>query len=114
MSNDNLERTLELVPEPDLLRQTASERHGTLTVLMGGDVGAVFELSTSSVLLGRSADAQITLDDDGASRRHARILCAGDAYQIEDLGSTNGTHVDNERIRGVVGGTGSELQMWKA
>ena len=99
MSNENLERTLELVAEPEL-RQPLGERQGTLTVLVGGDVGAVFEIGRAAVLIGRSPDAHITLDDDGASRRHARIVQTASDYEIEDLGSTNGTLINNARISG--------------
>jgi diguanylate cyclase (GGDEF)-like protein len=80
---------------------TPVNRQGTLTVLLGGNVGAVFALGSSTTEIGRNPALQVTLEDDGVSRNHARILCSGDRYTIEDLGSTNGTHVDGTCIAAV-------------
>lgn len=77
------------------------ERQGTLTVLVGGDVGAVFVLDRATTLLGRDADATVSVDDDGVSRRHAQIVLHNGGYELEDLGSTNGTFVDGERVEGL-------------
>jgi DNA-binding winged helix-turn-helix (wHTH) protein len=55
-------------------------------------------------IIGRDPGCPVWLDAPGVSRRHARIGVArgGDAMQLEDLGSTNGTFVDGSPIRGVV------------
>jgi two-component system, cell cycle response regulator len=101
MRSDSIERTLEtkaLSTRPGALVQ---ERTGTLTVLMGVDVGAVYALS-GNTLIGRSPDAQIMLDDDGASRSHAQIAERDGQYELRDLASTNGTYVGQERLREVV------------
>ena len=59
------------------------------------------KLSQPSQTLGRHADCDIVLDDDEASRQHARIeIKAGDIL-LEDLGSTNGTYLNNQEIRKV-------------
>jgi two-component system, cell cycle response regulator len=79
--------------------QDDGERLGTLTVLVGGDVGAVYMLSAASNLVGRTEDAQVVLVDEGISRQHARIVRHGAQYEIEDLGSTNGTWVGNVRVK---------------
>ena len=50
------------------------------------------------IKIGRSADCQLILDDDYVSTRHARIYRSGDGYLVEDLGSTNGTYLNNERL----------------
>ncbi|HMI91511.1 MAG TPA: GGDEF domain-containing protein, partial [Polyangiales bacterium] len=71
---------------------------GTLTVLVGGDVGAVYMLSAANNMLGRTENAQVMLVDEGISRQHARIVRKGAHYEIEDLGSTNGTWVGNVRV----------------
>jgi two-component system cell cycle response regulator len=71
---------------------------GTLTVLRGSNTGAYFALNPQATLIGRSETAHITLVDEGASRNHARILCKDGVYEIEDLGSTNGTFINGERI----------------
>jgi diguanylate cyclase (GGDEF)-like protein len=73
-----------------------------LTVLRGDHVGALYPLDRDEVVIGRSCDVAVALPDDNLSRQHARIARApaGGEYTIEDLGSTNGTFVDGERVRG--------------
>jgi pSer/pThr/pTyr-binding forkhead associated (FHA) protein len=58
--------------------------------------GQRFELESDSTIGREGAD--ITLDDDQVSRSHARVSVAGATITIEDLGSTNGTFVNGERI----------------
>jgi pSer/pThr/pTyr-binding forkhead associated (FHA) protein len=50
------------------------------------------------LVVGRGTDADLRINDPGVSRRHAELrLEAGDVV-VEDLGSTNGTLVDGERV----------------
>jgi hypothetical protein len=51
-------------------------------------------------VLGRTDDAVVWIDSPRVSRRHARIVVAGGAATIEDLGSKNGTSVSGRRIEG--------------
>lgn len=88
--------------EKDVLAPRAADRQGTLTVLIGAEVGAVFTLGSSATLIGRSPNAHVTLQDDGSSRNHARILHHDGIHELEDLGSTNGTFVNGERATGRV------------
>ncbi|MBN1443064.1 MAG: FHA domain-containing protein, partial [Planctomycetes bacterium] len=60
-------------------------------------VHAVFD-SVKPTLIGRDASAHISLEDERASRRHARILRAHGSWLLQDLGSSNGTFVDRQRI----------------
>ena len=61
--------------------------------------GAAYDLS-SGALLGRGDDADIVLEDSFASSRHARLAPHGDVIVLEDLGSTNGTYLNDEPLRG--------------
>jgi hypothetical protein len=61
--------------------------------------GAVYDLSNGA-LLGRGADADIVLEDSFSSSRHARLIPQGDAVVVEDLGSTNGTYLNDEPLSG--------------
>lgn len=57
-----------------------------------------FELTQAEMSIGRSPDNEITLPDPEISRRHAQITRQGNEYAIRDLGSTNGTFVNSQRI----------------
>ncbi|HKP62911.1 MAG TPA: GGDEF domain-containing protein [Polyangiales bacterium] len=71
-----------------------------ITVLRGDIPGALFPLRGEEIIIGRDPDLAITLPEHSLSRRHARVRRLGSAYMVEDLGSTNGTFVDGERISG--------------
>jgi hypothetical protein len=61
--------------------------------------GAAYDLSEGA-LLGRGDHADIRLEDTFASSRHARLVPQGDVMVLEDLGSTNGTYLNGEPLRG--------------
>src|ERR1700733_6552387 len=85
-----------------------------LTVVSGPSMGRVFSVAVGGepTLIGRGKDAQIRVDDAGASRAHARVLqVAGGAYVVEDLGSTNGTFVDGKRVERVELATGDRIHI---
>ncbi|MFX4294789.1 FHA domain-containing protein [Streptomyces bohaiensis] len=66
-----------------------------LLVVAGPDAGGVHLLRDGEVLIGRSAQADIPLDDPDVSRRHCVVTVAPDgALTVRDCGSTNGTTVD--------------------
>ncbi|HEY1248202.1 MAG TPA: MMPL family transporter [Nitrososphaera sp.] len=68
-----------------------------LEIIAGPDAGKTFLLS-GLVLLGRSSDNAIYLSDVSASRRHALVIQRGADFVIEDLHSTNGTFVEEQRL----------------
>ena len=70
----------------------------SLVTIKGPNPGQRFVLAGDSVLIGRQEDAAIYLDSLAVSRQHARILCHGGEYFIEDVGSSNGTFVNGRRI----------------
>lgn len=55
-------------------------------------------LRAARTVIGRGTDADITIDDTGASRRHAEVLWDGERAMVRDLGSTNGTQLDGRRV----------------
>jgi hypothetical protein len=61
--------------------------------------GAAYDISAGAVL-GRADDADICLQDEFSSSRHARLVAQGDAIVLEDLGSTNGTYLNGEQLGG--------------
>jgi hypothetical protein len=60
--------------------------------------GKRFPLQKGRTIIGRGSDAGVTLDDTGASRHHAQILWDGRRAELDDLGSTNGTLLNGERV----------------
>jgi hypothetical protein len=71
-----------------------------LRFISGKFQGSEYALTDSGeMLVGRSGDVQIVLSEDMVSRRHARIAYDGHKITIEDLGSTNGTFVNGEKIK---------------
>ena len=61
--------------------------------------GSAYDLSEGA-LLGRGDQADIVLEDSFASSRHAQLVPRGDVIVLEDLGSTNGTYLNDEPLRG--------------
>jgi hypothetical protein len=55
-------------------------------------------LSGSRVVIGRSRECDIQLDDPNVSRRHAEVRREGDAWIVADLGSTNGIKINGRRV----------------
>jgi two-component system, cell cycle response regulator len=66
--------------------------------LQGSNVGAMFKLDGPELVIGRASAAHIRLQDEGVSRRHARIIQVADQLVIEDLQSANGTVVNGEKV----------------
>ncbi|MFO1095946.1 MAG: GGDEF domain-containing protein [Planctomycetaceae bacterium] len=58
------------------------------------------QIHDEAILVGRDAHCQLALCDDSVSRRHATIERRGEGHCVTDLGSTNGTFVNEEQIRG--------------
>ncbi len=69
-----------------------------LVLLNGAAAGKVFELSEASHTLGRDSHNGIYVPDGRASRQHAEISCERGLYVIRDLGSSNGTWINGQRI----------------
>jgi diguanylate cyclase (GGDEF)-like protein len=66
----------------------------------GPDAGRRYQLADRALLIGRADDREVKIDDPSVSRRHARIAPAeGGGHAVEDLGSTNGTHVNDEPVK---------------
>jgi ABC-type multidrug transport system ATPase subunit/predicted component of type VI protein secretion system len=59
-----------------------------------------FELNKSEIIIGRDESADLTIASQAVSRRHARLMREGDAYMLEDLGSSNGTFVNGQKLTG--------------
>jgi pSer/pThr/pTyr-binding forkhead associated (FHA) protein len=64
----------------------------------GPGSGSRFLLDQDVTIAGRHPEADIFLDDVTVSRKHVQISRTGSDFQLEDLGSMNGTYVDGDRV----------------
>ncbi len=69
-----------------------------LLVTAGGLAGTTVGLAGQQITIGRANDATLVLDDDYASTRHARLFPQDGQWIVEDLGSTNGTYLDRQKV----------------
>ncbi len=76
-----------------------TQRKATLIVIGGPSFGKSYPLDEENTEIGRAPECGIHLEDDGISRNHAKIVRVDDEWIMVDLGSTNGTYHDGERIQ---------------
>jgi pSer/pThr/pTyr-binding forkhead associated (FHA) protein len=69
-----------------------------LLVTGGALAGTTLGLTDQQITIGRAGDATLVLNDDYASTRHARIFPQDGQWLVEDLGSTNGTYLDRQKV----------------
>lgn len=85
-------------PKIPAQRASTSER-GCFVVIVGPKLGVQVPVEQEPVEVGRDPACSLTIDDDDlVSRRHARVEWVGDHHRLSDLGSTNGTYVNDERV----------------
>ena len=78
------------------------QRRSCLIVYSGSETGKRYVLDGTRMSIGRLADTAVFIDNPSVSRRHAEIEASGDVVVIRDLGSSNGTHVNETKIGGPV------------
>ena len=84
-------------------KRASEEKRPSLTVITERDFGQQHYLEKGETVIGRDDDCDIELRDDRASRRHLKIIGdpgqkSGPYFKVIDLGSTNGTFVNDKRI----------------
>jgi pSer/pThr/pTyr-binding forkhead associated (FHA) protein len=78
-------------------RTTRAAPH-QLLVTAGALAGTSLGLTDQQITIGRADDATLVLSDDYASTRHARLFPQDGQWLVEDLGSTNGTYLDRQKV----------------
>lgn len=76
-----------------------SRLHPVIVLVAGADAGRLVRLD-GEVNVGRSARCELRVNGDGVSRKHARIFMRGGQTFVEDLGSTNGTLLNGQKVEG--------------
>ena len=84
----------EPAPEPEPEPTPQPRREQAVLLWEGRDVS----LDQGVTVIGRSSGCDIVVDDPNVSRRHAEIRRLGEGYSLVDLGSTNGTEVNGQRV----------------
>ena len=79
------------------LLELPKDKRFSLAVIQGAATGHIFQITKTRTTIGRSG-ADLNLDDPESSRLHAAVEVLGEQAILRDLGSTNGTFVDMERI----------------
>jgi pSer/pThr/pTyr-binding forkhead associated (FHA) protein len=79
------------------LIQLPKDKRYSLAVIQGAATGQIFPISKTRTIVGRSG-SDINLDDPEASRQHAALEIVGDVAILRDLGSTNGTWIELDRV----------------
>jgi nucleotide-binding universal stress UspA family protein len=86
--------------EPERPASTARDAgEAALTVLENGRPGRSYPLGGAAVTIGRLPDCDVVVSDPGASRQHAQVRFDGERFVLSDLGSTNGTLVNDVPVR---------------
>jgi two-component system, cell cycle response regulator len=75
-------------------------RDAALVVIHGMDLGRKYDLVNEVTVVGRSSKADIQIDQESVSRSHARFISQKSSVTLSDLGSTNGTYVNDELVDG--------------
>jgi diguanylate cyclase (GGDEF)-like protein len=69
-----------------------------LVVIYGLELGRKYNLESANVIIGRSSKSDVQIDQESVSRNHAKIINTGKSIILRDLGSTNGTYVNDQLI----------------
>ncbi len=87
-------------PRPARPAKPAGRRSAArqLVVTAGNLAGTMITLADQQITIGRASDATLVLTDDYASTRHARLFPQNGDWIVEDLGSTNGTYLDRQKV----------------
>ena len=70
----------------------------TVVIHSDGDKSRTVPVESTSLVLGRAPECELPLEDTYVSQQHARIFAKDDHWYVEDLGSTNGTSVNDQRL----------------
>lgn len=100
--DENFDKTSVIPSDTFKLKmEEAKTNPPTLVLLMGplSQIGKQWKLVSSPMLIGRLPDLEISVDDRSISRKHAQIKMINDKIFIEDLGSSNGTEVNSEKLQ---------------
>ncbi len=97
---EHRDRTSKTITAVDAVSTPAARRRGDacVVVLYGPELGRRATIGRGPFQIGRSSKNDLPIDQESVSRHHARITTQGRGHAIEDLDSTNGTYVNDDKI----------------
>lgn len=96
-SNNDITTRITTGPRSTVKRKP--RKSACLIQFSGDALGRRYYIHGADMVVGRSKTSGIIVQDDSVSRAHAHLIIDGDQMAIEDIGSANGTFVNNRRIR---------------
>jgi two-component system, cell cycle response regulator len=113
-STGDEDRTMVHRVDPSSLTGETVERSAALICISGRSIGQMFLISKEETTIGRAPECDVFLDDEGVSRHHAKIIRQDDTLILMDLGSTNGSYHEGERIQVLTLADGAKVQLGTA
>ncbi len=80
------------------ISEHATTTQSCLVVIYGLDLGRKYNLEKNTVIIGRSSKCDIQVDQESVSRNHAKLINNGEDVVLCDMGSTNGTYINDELV----------------
>ena len=96
---DTRTRKLETTPRDESFSGFLANQHAAIVVLSGNSAGNEFLLDQPKVSLGRGPNVDLAFDDSAMSREHVVFEFSDGGFRIRDLGSMNGTQVNDQVIK---------------
>lgn len=108
MSDDNATLVITDIKAALAAADKEAEHKPACLLVVGGELnGTIFDLEDGETIVGRNPDCTIPLEFQGISRKHFKVVVNLDTSTVSDMGSSNGTFVNNKKIEG-------EVQLQKA
>lgn len=110
--DDRIEKTVVTVISRVTQRPVA--RKACLVAIYGHELGKKYNLEAPVVIVGRSSKSDLQIDQDSVSRSHCKLVNDGERVTVYDLGSTNGTYVNDRAIQEHVLADGEHVKIGRA
>ncbi len=102
-------KTITAVTAISKIQKRAFARSSALVVIYGEELGRKYDLEDGKTIIGRSSKSDIQIDHDSVSRQHVKVTVEEGRVSIEDVGSTNGTFLNDASLDGKVGLRNNDL-----
>lgn len=103
MSDDNATLVITDIDAALAATDKEAENRPACFLVVGGELnGTIFDLNDGETVVGRNPDCTIPLEFNGVSRKHFKVVMNAGVCTLQDLGSSNGTYLNNSKIEGAV------------